>query len=138
MNWATFWSAASAAFTLMTALTAVWAMFRWKKQDELKAKLNFKLSVSRYAACLATLPETLDTPHIRNSASAKCGELSAHLSACLTARLVLEHLLDEEEEVRQAWDFIFENNKNYFSGEMPKSKIGEKCMIILNHHFVFK
>jgi hypothetical protein len=113
-------------------------MFRWKKQDELKAKLNFKLYVSHYAACLASMPEKLDTAHVRNSVVAKCEELSAHLTACFTAKLVLEHLLDKEEEVGQAWDFIFKNNKNYFSGEMPKREIGEKCMVILHHPFVFK
>lgn len=138
MSWSTFWAAASAVFTLFTVIIALWAMFRWKKQDELKAKLNFKLAVSDYAACLASMPERLDTPHVRKSSTAKCEQLSVHLKSCFTAKLVLEHLLDKEELVLEAWDYIFANNKNYFLGEIPKRELGEKCMAILHHPFVFK
>ncbi|WP_182629598.1 hypothetical protein [Pantoea hericii] len=135
--WATIWAAASALFTLLTGVIALWAMFRWKKQDELKARLNFKIAISHYATCLTSLPEYLGSGYIRKTHQNRCEELSTHFEECMTSKLVLEHLLDGEPEVLHAWDFIRQNHHRYFSGDLSKSDLGKECMVILNHHFVF-
>lgn len=137
INWSAVWAAISAFFAGLTAFIALWAMFRWRKQEELKAKLNFKMAIADYAFQLTQMPEKLDHAHIRHAQIDNCAELTRLLSACLNAWVICEGLLDKKENVVAAWDYIFENNKNYFQGALSKSAIGEKCIVILNERFVF-
>nr|DAO00424.1 MAG TPA: hypothetical protein [Caudoviricetes sp.] len=95
MDWTVFWSAASAVFTGLTALIAVLAILRWRKQDELKAKLNFKMAVANYAFQLTQMPEKLDQPHVRHTQVDNCQQLTRLLSACNNAWMICEGLLDK-------------------------------------------
>ncbi|HBX0720479.1 TPA: hypothetical protein ACYVFU_000359 [Klebsiella pneumoniae] len=137
MDWTVFWSAASAVFTGLTALIAVLAILRWRKQDELKAKLNFKMAVANYAFQLTQMPEKLDQPHVRHTQVDNCQQLTRLLSACNNAWMICEGLLDKNDKVCDSWKYVFDNNKNYFSGELTKHELGERCMVILNEKFVF-
>ncbi|HDX8961121.1 TPA: hypothetical protein RQO23_003695 [Klebsiella oxytoca] len=137
MDWTVFWSATSAVFTGLTVLIAGWAMLRWRKQEELKAKLNFKMAVANYAFQLTQMPEKLDQAHIRHAQVDNCQQLTRFLSACNNAWMICEGLLNKNEIVHGAWRYLFENNKSYIKGELTKSELGESCMVILNEKFVF-
>ena len=91
MVWATFWSAASAIATAVAALIAAWAMFRWKKQDELKAKMAFKLAIADYKYLILQMPPQLDTDELRDKHSNDIKKLTDLLSACNHAWLVTEN-----------------------------------------------
>ena len=128
MDWTVFWSAASAVFTGLTALIAVLAIFIWRKQDELKAKLNFKMAVANYSFQLTQMPEKLDQPNIRHTQVDNCQQLTRLLSACNNAWMICEGLLDKNDNVRDSWVYIFDNNKNYFKGELTKHALSPSTM----------
>jgi len=138
MHWANVWPALSALFSGITALIALWAMFRWRNQEELKAKLNFKIAIADYAYHLAKMPETLEQPHIRHSQVDSSNRLTEIMSACFNAWIICEGLLDSKKNVRESWEFLFENHIRFINGELDKSILGEKCVVILNEKFVFK
>lgn len=137
INWSVVWTAISAVFAGLTAFIALWAMFRWRKQEELKAKLNFKMAIADYAFQLTQMPEKLDQAHIRNAQVENCKQLTRLLSGCNNSWMICEGLLEKNKSVAEAWRYIFESNKHYYQGDLNKSAIGEKCMVILNQKFVF-
>lgn len=137
MNWSVFWSAVSAVFTGLTVLIALWAMFRWRKQEELKAKLNFKMAVANYSFQLTQMPIMLNNPVIRHESVDSTKRLNELLAAANNAWMICEGLLDSNREVKESWDFIFNNNKLYFSGDLDSALLGQACIGILKNKFVF-
>lgn len=135
--WATIWAAVSAIFTAAAVGVAGWAMFRWRKQDELKVKLAFKQAVSDYAYCLMSLPMILNNGYERVKHRETAEKLVDLLNACNIAWLSTEGLLDKEIEVAKCWEFIFENHKHYLSGSLDRDTLGANCMGILSEKFVF-
>lgn len=138
MEWQTIWAAVSAVFTAITALIAFFAMLQWRKQDELKAKLAFKNAISDYSLLLTQMPERLNSAGLRHDAAPQCKELSAKLAACASAWWMLEGLLDSDKTVCASWNYIFENNGKYFTGELGRRELGTYCMGILHAKFAFK
>ncbi|MEA3934119.1 hypothetical protein VBJ60_22920, partial [Enterobacter hormaechei] len=74
--WATIWAAISAIFTAATVGIAFCAMKEWKKQEQFKAKVNFKSAVAKYAYCLVALPSHLSPPGTTRDNPAKIDELT--------------------------------------------------------------
>ena len=136
--WQTIWAAVSAVFSVIAAAIAVWALFRWKKQDELKAKLTFKLAIADYAYCLMELPEMLSIEEVRVRHQVKAQRLVDLLSACNHAWIAMEGLLERETEVVRSWNFIFDNHKHYLSGQIDRDTLGVYCMGIIEEKFIFK
>lgn len=137
-HWANVWASISAIFTMMAVIVAGWALFRWKKQDELKVKLTFKIAVSDYAYCLMHLPLMLDNESVRVRHNEKVNKLVDLLSACNIAWITTENLLKKDKKVVESWNFIFENHKNYLAGKIDRDQLGFYCMGILQKKFVFK
>lgn len=138
MEWSTFWAAVSAISTILTVLIAAWAILRWKKQDELKAKLAFKMAIANYSFLLTQMPNNLGTPHVMHASIHNIKRLNELLSVCYNTWLICEGLLDDKGEVNVFWDFIFNNNKYFLNGEVDSSKLGACCMGILHEKFIFK
>lgn len=138
MEWSTFWSALSALATLAALVVAFWAMLRWRKQDELKAKMAFKTSVSDYLNALLMLPEFIVDGHVRSSYKLEIKSLIESLAACHRAWLITEGLLQSNANVNDCWNKIFENHKHYISGNISSSVLGAYCMGILHERFIFK
>lgn len=138
MSWSTVWAAVSAISTALTALIALLAIYRWRKQDELKAKLEFKKAVSVYAWRLTQLPELLEQHLIVQAYAREVQALHDALSACHNAWLVSEGLMEVNKEVTTGWKYIFENNNLYVGGKMHSSELGIKAMNILHEKFVFR
>lgn len=136
--WATIWAAVSAIFTAAAVGVAGWAMFRWRKQDELKVKLAFKQAVSDYAYCLMSLPKMLNHDDVRIRHKDKVHRLVDLLNACNIAWLSTEGLLEKDKTVAESWEFIFENHKFYLAGKLDRDILGANCMGILSEKFVFK
>jgi hypothetical protein len=137
MNWATIWAAVSAIVTFITALIALWAMLRWRKQDELKVKLNFKLSIANYSFQLTQMPNFLIGPAVRSENSEKAIKLNELLSICNNSWYMCEGLLKNNKSVNTAWEFIFNNNKEYLNGTLDSEELGAMCMAIMHEKFVF-
>ncbi|EPZ8354756.1 hypothetical protein ACXWYY_000199 [Enterobacter hormaechei] len=135
--WATIWAAVSAIFTAAAVGVAGWAMFRWRKQDELKVKLAFKQAVSDYAYCLMSLPQMLNNGPVRMKHKETAEKLVDLLNACNIAWLSTEGLLEKETEVAKCWEFIFENHKHFLAGALDRDTLGAHCMGILSEKFVF-
>ncbi len=112
-------------------------MFRWRKQEELKAKLNFKMAVANYSFQLTQMPEKLDSAKIRISVVQDANRLNELLAACNNAWMICEGLLDGNVEVKNFWEYIFDNNKLYFNGEIDSGLLGQACIGILQNKFVF-
>ncbi|WP_337047091.1 hypothetical protein [Serratia liquefaciens] len=137
MNWATIWAAVSAVFSVVTVGVAVWAMLRWRKQEELKVKLDFKKAIGNYAHCLTQLPVELSSPYVRRNHAIRCQELTDLLGVCNFAWLTTEGLVDSNKTVNECWNFIFNNHQRYMTGEIESTEIGMKCMGIMNERFIF-
>ncbi len=137
MQWSTIWACISAIFSVATVGVAVWAMFRWRKQDELRVKLDFKKAIGAYSYHLTQLPNKLNAAHVRSSYSQRCQELTDLLGACNFAWLTTEGLVEENETVAECWNFIFENHQKYLLGEIEATEIGMRCMGIMHEKFVF-
>lgn len=138
MNWSTFWTAASAVFTFVTALIALWAVFRWKKQDELKAKLAFKSSIANYSYVLIQIPNRLDGPYVRKANASLCKELIDCYAASQNAWFITEGLLDSNVRVKSDWEIIMKHHSLFLNGNVDNSELGSACISILHERFVFK
>ncbi|WP_336284201.1 hypothetical protein [Citrobacter arsenatis] len=136
--WPTFWAALSAVATLATFGVAVVAMFRWRKQDELKAKLAFKQALCNYGYCLVKLPEKLDSEELRVINDNNTDELVEHLAACTMAWYALEGLMEKNNKISGAWDFIYHNTMRYCNGEISHHDLCDNCETILLEKFIFK
>lgn len=137
MVWATFWSAASAIATAVAALIAVWAMFRWKKQDELKAKMAFKIAIADYKYLILLMPNQLDTEELRNKHSNDRKKLNDLLSACNHAWLVTEDLLHSNDAVFSNWLKILDAHGGYLQGARYSEELVMFCDAILVRKFIF-
>ena len=137
MNWAIFWGAVSAIFTGLTAVIAVWAMLRWRKQEELKVKLNFKIAIADYSFQLTQMPITLNDPQISLASAEAAKKLNELLAACNNAWMICEGLLEDNKKVKESWNFIFDNNQMFFKGVIDSRPLGRACMAILMEKFVF-
>lgn len=136
--WGSIWAAISAIFTAAAVGVAGWAMMRWRKQDELRVKLNFKLAVADYAKCLGRMPETLVGP-ARIDHSKNIDELNNLFHACDIAWTVMEGLLDSKKNVTKRWTKIAEKHEGYVTGgKIKKKHLYKRCLAILALKFVFK
>lgn len=138
MEWSTFWSAVSAIFTALTAIIAIVAIYRWRKQDELKAKQAFKIAVSNYAFVLLKSPKVLSNAAHDPIDLDIAKQLVNHLNACYNAWLLTEGLLDKNSDVKKGWDYLFENHKHYLAGKITSDQLAQGCMRIMHAHFIFK
>ncbi|HCI6897063.1 TPA: hypothetical protein NPP64_003448 [Klebsiella pneumoniae] len=137
MDWATFWSAASAIATTAAALIAVWAMFRWKKQDELKAKMAFKLAIADYKYLILQLPDQFDKEDLRDKYSNERKKLTDLLSACNHAWLVTEDLLLSHDLIVSNWRNILDTHAHYLQGSRQSEELVIFCNAILTKKFIF-
>ena len=137
MGWSTFWSAASAIATAVAALIAAWAMFRWKKQDELKAKMAFKLAIADYKYLILQMPPQLDTDELRDKHSNDIKKLTDLLSACNHAWLVTENLLHSNDVVVSSWQNILDTHGKYLQGFRYSEELVMYCDAILARKFIF-
>lgn len=137
MEWTTFWTAASAIFTAATAAIAAWALFQWKKQEQLKVRMQFKKAISDYAQMLIQMPPNLSSPNVRNFYSAQANALTQQLGVCNFSWLMMEGMLLEDTELVGYWNFIFANHQSYLSGDIESHELGERCMGIITKKFVF-
>lgn len=136
--WATIWAAISALFSMVAVGVAIWALLRWKKQDELKVKQNFKNAIADYAYCLMKLPESLEFEYQRVEYKEKIKELDSKFRACDYAWFATEGLLENNLSVNFFWKQIFDNHEHYLCGSLCSDEIGRYCMGILAEKFVFK
>jgi hypothetical protein len=138
MVWATIWAAVAAVSSSLTVAVACWAMLRWKKQDELKVKLAFKLAVAEYSYCLIKLPcQRVDVSMV-TPFKKEIGALIDAYAACNHTWDVLEGLLDDNKQVFEAWMYIHNNHKNYVAGKCDSNRLGACCLDIMKSKFVFK
>ncbi|HGY5076917.1 TPA: hypothetical protein ACNV27_002104 [Citrobacter gillenii] len=134
--WVTIWTAISAIFTAGTACVAGCALSRWRKQDELKAKMVFKQSIADYSSSVAAigLARKNGKPVDREMMS----ECRDRLIAASHAWLMCEDLLVNHETIKNAWDFIYKYHKSFLNGDCLDELIGVRCVEILEEKFVFK
>lgn len=136
--WTTIWAAVSAMFSMVTVAVAVWAIVRWKKQDELKAKMDFKIAIAEFMVFALSLHNV----DVRNPKTVKEGEkiisVSDAFMRCRKAWWMLEGLLDDNNEVKHAWDFLSENTSRFLGGVVAETEITNHCKAILVNKFVFK
>ena len=136
--WQTIWAGVSAIFSVFAVGVAVWALIRWKKQDELKAKMAFKKAISDYSWCLAGMPEVLKLKGIVILPNKPVDDLNHFFYACMNTWQLTEGLLCKNKKVYESWLSISENHNNYMSGNFRGNDILEKCRVILDEKFVFK
>ena len=137
-SWANKWAAASAISTALTAIVAGFALFRWSKQDELKAKMAFKKAISDYTWCLAGMPEIMQQQAYTMQPNNSVDELNQYFYACMNAWHLTEGLLSNKKRVNESWLFISENHNHYLGGDCRGNDILEKCRVILIEKFVFR
>ncbi|QLZ60520.1 hypothetical protein HV079_15790 [Citrobacter freundii] len=137
LPWQTIWAALSAIFSMATVGVAVWAMFRWSKQDELKAKLEFKQGIARVGYCLSRMPDKIALSD-REKLKERLAELKGYMSQSTYAWLASEGLMNKYPDVVQNWTFIQHNIDDYYWGRMSRDPIGECCAAIMLQKFVFK
>lgn len=136
-SWANIWAAISAISTFSAVVVAALAMLRWKKQDELKVKLEFKQNIARMAYCLSRMPDKITLPE-REKSKALLAELKDHFTQCTHSWLASEGLLDSYPDVKKNWDFIYKNIDFYYWGKINNDELGACCVAILHQRFVFK
>ena len=136
MEWQTIWSGVSAIFTAITAVLAAWAIFRWKKKEELKVKLEFKKAVGDYAYQLTQMPEIMVIQNLKQY-EADCKKLRDLLGICNYAWYNTEGLI-KNTTVTACWDFLLNNTNKYLSGNLHSEELGAACMGIATEKFVFK
>lgn len=143
--WATIWAAVSAFFSMLTVGVAVWALLRWRKQEELKSKMLFKQAIAEYVYVLVQLPDSLGnspeeleqgakTPNLKENLET----LKVRLRACHFAWIALEGLLEKDKTVNENWEFIYKNHANYMYGKIKSRDLGNRALEILDQKFVFK
>lgn len=136
-EWAIFWAAASAIATAVAAFIALWAMFRWKKQEELKAKMAFKLAIADYKYLLMQMPSQINTEDLRNKYPKERKKLTDLLSACNHAWLVTEDLLLSNELIISNWRNILTTHGHYLQGSRRSEELIMFCDVILKQKFIF-
>lgn len=144
-HWANVWAAISAIFTALAVVVAGWAMMRWRKQEELKAKMSFKQAIADYVYVLVQLPDFLGnspealTQGIRTpNLTENIETLKVRLRACHFAWIALEGLLEKDKVINENWHFIYDNHANYIFGKIKSRDLGNRALEILDHKFIFK
>lgn len=136
--WANFWAAVSALSSTATLGVAVWAMFRWRKQEELKAKQDFKKAVGVLTDTLAQLPLIFkDDAHIREY-SDRLDDLTSRFVSAAHAWHCTEGMLDKNKTINDSWEKVDDLIADYVAGKCERTPISEACGIILRAKFVFK
>lgn len=136
--WATIWAAISAIFTAAAVVVAAWAMMRWRKQDELKVKLAFKTAIAEYLVSCVTLSVSFNNERNDTRLFEQKNKVLDDFSACRHAWWMLEGLLDDDEIVKNAWNFLSDNTNDFVSGEVRVDQLLIHCRNILSKRFVFK
>ncbi|MFP2430290.1 hypothetical protein [Enterobacter ludwigii] len=137
-SWGNIWAAVSALSTAFTVIVAGFALFRWRKQDELKAKMAFKMSVAEYANILDQMPDFLTTFSVRNQHEESMLNLGLKFYALQNALLVCEDILEDHDVIEPASRKIVQNHHSYLKGATSKVEARYACKIILKERFVFK
>lgn len=137
-SWANIWAAISAISTALTVFVAGFALFRWRKQDELKAKMSFKTAVAEYANILDQMPDFINTLGVRNLNKENMQDLDFKFYALQNALLVCEDILEDHSVVESACEKIFQNHRKYLNGTSDKTEARYACKLILKERFVFK
>lgn len=107
------------------------AMKEWKKQEQFKAKVNFKSAVAKYAYCLVALPSHLSPPGTTRDNPAKIDELTDLLAEAAFAWFSLEGSLVDNKHVTESWLFINDNHIRYVDGEISYHEIHTHCANIV-------
>lgn len=136
--WVTIWAAISAIFTAGTASVAGLALARWRKQDELKAKMAFKQAIADYLYGLLLLPDDLSDAEVRKEYYDLIMSLITKFNQCRNTFLYCEDLLDEELEVLAHWNNIYKTHSVFLKGKEDSSVLHNACNSILKIKFVFK
>lgn len=138
-HWANVWASISAIFTALAVIVAGWAMFRWKKQDELKAKMEFKQAVADYVYALLKMPIHLGaTPKDRAKHKEEITDLINKFSHCRNTLLYCEAALDKELDVLAHWKNIYDCHAPYLDGKKSSVDLVSAGDGILKTRFVFK
>lgn len=138
MEWKILLDVISAGATTATAIIAFWALTRWRKQDELKTKLEFKKAISIYKWYLEKLPERFEHMASAKYDSLRFDEANKYFYDCFTAWEMSEGMLESNPVVARCWAFIRENHNSFLNGGVRCSELKDKCAIILEEKFVFK
>lgn len=144
-SWANIWAAVSAISTAITGIVASFALLRWRKQDELKAKMAFKTAIAEYAYVLVLLPntlgddkeallESLNYPNLNENFE----NLKVKIRACHNAWVAMEGLLEKNEVVNESWNFIYDNHSEYLLGKIKNKELGQRAMDILEEKFIYR
>ncbi|HED3095550.1 TPA: hypothetical protein R4045_001085 [Citrobacter freundii] len=137
-HWANVWASISAIFTTLAVAVAGWALIRWKKQDELKAKMVFKTAVYEYLIGVLSLPSDHNGLRSTGEVAKNLKETMEKFTACRHAWLMLEGLLENDKLIKASWDYLSENNGKFLSGEIGETLIIQSCSNIIGKKFVFK
>lgn len=136
--WTTIWSAISALATVATFAVAVWAMFRWNKQEQLKAKQEFRKAISLYSDFLSQMPNSVEDENVMRQNAKKLDDLTTCYITCAHAWLGTEGMLEDNKLIKTSWVNISEGQKNYIDGRATAMEINAFCRDIMAAKFVFK
>ncbi|HAU5660002.1 hypothetical protein [Citrobacter sp. Cf140] len=137
-HWSNVWAAISAIFTALAVIVAGWAMLRWRKQDELKAKMAFKTAIAEYLVNAVLLSISYEKDKNEDEIHDQINKTLTDFTACRHAWWMLEGLLDKDDCIKTAWDILSENNNKFVCGEINGDVIFSACRNILAKKFVFK
>lgn len=121
--------------SVLTVGIAIYALFSWRRQEQLKTKLAFKNAIADYSNHLKKIAS-----HHQRSTVGQSEKLEELFNACHHSLLVTEGLLENNKKVMDAWRIINNQVTQYMvvAGD-PESiqKINVACDKILNAKFVF-
>ena len=135
--WATIWSAVSAIFTAAAVGVAGWAMLRWRKQDELKVKQDFRNAIHKLCDAMAQMPHSFENQKLIVEYSDKLDEITTLYIACSHAWLGTEGLLEKNKVVAENWKKIGPGYTAYMQGEEPADIVLGLCRKIMGAKFIF-
>lgn len=136
-QWSTIWAAISALFSIFAVGVAIWAMFRWRKQDELKAKLAFKTEIVKYRHYLWVLSSERSKKYDGHEGNTeRLILLENAFSDCQKAWVLTEGIITGP--VADHWKLIVLNHYKFLKGEVHTLDLIDSCELILQAKFVFK
>ena len=136
-HWSNVWAAISAIFTALAVIVAFFALIRWSKQDELKAKLAFKTAVCIYADQLVVLPVSLKNTGNRTRHLDGLKALTDQLLIVSNAFFACEHAILKHKEVVNAWKLITANHEEYIFGRVESHVLLDAAGKIRRLKFVY-
>lgn len=137
-SWANIWAAISAISTTLAVVVAAWAMLRWSKQDELKAKLDFKKQVCSYSNALATMPEIFTNTSEDDYFIDKIEASTKHYVTCCHLWITAEHTMKKNHYITKNFKIINDNHVSYITGKVEREVLLVACRNIMRSQFVFK